>query len=111
MEKIIKTGTKVFFYDTEAKEPVVTESVCCGSFINIETGDIYYYLPNSKQPSYAVHTDKEACTESYERFMLFRQHVREAQARIDAEREGLGVINVKKELQGILYPPEEKEEA
>lgn len=107
MDKIITTGTKVWYYDTEAKDPVITESVCCGSFINIESGDVYYYLPDSKQPSFAVYADKAACEESHKKFMVFRAHVAAAQAEIDAERQALGVINVRKELAGVLYPKEE----
>ena len=107
MDKIISTGEVIYYYDTEKVEPEVLQSVCCGSFINIETGDLYYYTPSSKQPSYAVHKDKADAEVALEKFIEFRKHVAEAQAAIDAEREALGNINLKQELSGILYAPAE----
>lgn len=108
MVETIKIGTKVYAYDSEAREPEVFESVIVGSFINIETGNLYYYLPQSKQPAYAIHESKEEAEASLERFVAFRKKVAALQKELDEERAALGEVNLKKELAGILYPEEEE---
>lgn len=110
MAKTFNIGDKVYAYDTEAREPSVFETVVCGLFINIESGYLFYYLPNSKQPAYAVHATEEEAKENLAKFMAFRAKVAELQKDLDAEREALGSINYKEELAGILYPPKEGEE-
>lgn len=41
MNKVYEIGTKVYVFDTEKQEPELVEDLICGSFINIESGDLY----------------------------------------------------------------------
>lgn len=96
MSKILEIGTKVFVFDTEKQEPALLEDMICGSFINIESGDLYYYTTKYKQPHYAVAETLEEGKERLQKFLDFRAFVREAQEKVNAKRaELMGELNFK----------------
>ena len=100
MANIYEIGTKVFVFDTEKQEPEIIEDLVCGSFINIESGDLYYYTTKFKQPHYAISDSLEEAKEKLTKFMDFRKFVREAQASVDARRKELmGDLNFKEQVE------------
>ena len=104
---ILEIGTKVYVFDTEKPEPELHEDLICGSFINIESGDLFYYTTKYKQPHYAVATTLEEGKERLTKFLDFRAFVREAQRQVDEKRaELMGEMNFKeviKEFWGACF--------
>lgn len=95
MVDTIKIGTEVWVFDTEAKDPELRADMVCGSFINLETGDLYYYTTKFKQPAYAVAETKEGAEEKLKKFLEFREFIRSAQAEVDSRRGELVKENYK----------------
>lgn len=96
MNKVYEIGTKVYVFDTEKQEPELVEDLICGSFINIESGDLYYYTTKYKQPHYAVAETLPEAEERLKKFLDFRAFVREAQEKVNAKRaELMGEMNFK----------------
>lgn len=79
----IKLGTQVFVFDIEATEPKVRKDVVVGAFINMETGDLWYYLSQNKAPAYAVSEVEFEIHKSLKRFLEFRGVLKDAQDEID----------------------------
>ena len=102
MADIFEIGTKVFIFDTEKQEPEIVEDMICGSFINIESGDLYYYTTKFKQPHYATAETLDEAKAKLEKFLEFRKFVRDAQASVDAKRaELMGNTNFKATLESF----------
>lgn len=99
--KVLEIGTPVWFFDIEAQEPVVKKDIVYGSFVNIETGDLYYYLSRNKVPSYALNEFEEEAKQSLEAFLEYRKYIAELQAKADEARATLGGINLKEYLDGV----------
>lgn len=89
MSEIIEIGTKVYVFDTEKQEPTLQEDMICGSFINIESGDLYYYTTKYKQPHYAVAATLEEGEAKLKKFLEYREFIRNAQAEVDEKRKEL----------------------
>lgn len=92
-------GDIVYVFDTENPKPEIIKDICVGSFINMETGDLYYYTTKTKQPAYAVNTDKEALEAIMVKHLDIVSMVRDMQKDIDARRNALGVVNMSKVLE------------
>lgn len=108
--KILEIGTKVFVFDTEKQEPDLQEDLICGSFINIESGDLFYYTTKYKQPHYAVAETLEEGKEKLEKFLDFRKFVRDAQKSVDEKRaELMGEFNFKEVLESFYVEQSAKQ--
>lgn len=99
--KIFDIGTPIWFFDVDAQEPVVTKDIVYGSFVNIESGDLYYYTSNHKVPAYAIYEFEEETKESLERFLEYRKYIAELQKKADDARATLGGINLKEYISDI----------
>lgn len=100
MSDIFEIGTKVYVFDTEKQEPEIVEDMICGSFINIESGDLYYYTTKFKQPHYATASSLDEAKQKLEKFLEFRKFVRDAQASVDEKRnELMGNVNFKSTIE------------
>lgn len=91
-------GDIVYVFDTENPKPEIFKDVCVGVFANMETGDLYYYTTKTKQPAYAVNTDKEALEAIMAKHLEIVAAVRDMQKDIDSRRSALGV-NMSKVLE------------
>ena len=89
MSNTIEIGTRVYVFDTEKQEPTLQEDMVCGSFINIESGDLYYYTTKYKQPHYAVATTLEEGEAKLKKFLEYRAFIKNAQAEVDEKRKEL----------------------
>lgn len=96
--KVLEIGTPIWFFDIESKEPVLKRDIVYGSFVNIESGDLYYYTADNKVPSYAIGEFEETVKQSLEAFLEYRKYIAELQAKADEARATLGGINLKEYL-------------
>lgn len=97
--KVFDIGTKVFYFDIDSTEPVLIKDIVYGSFVNIESSDLYYYTAKHKVPSYAIYEYEEDAKEALERFLEYRKFVAELQAKADEARASLGGTNLKEYLE------------
>lgn len=104
-------GDIVYVFDTENPKPEVFKDICVGCFINMETGDLYYYTTKTKQPAYAVNSDKEELKKIMAKHLEIVADVREIQKDIDARRNELGTVNMSEALEEAKKQIEREEAA
>lgn len=104
-------GDIVYVFDTENPKPEVFKDICVGSFINMETGDLYYYTTKTKQPAYAVNGDKEELEKIMAKHLDIVYDVRDMQEAIDARRNALGTVNMSEALEEAKKQIEREEAA
>jgi len=81
--------TPVWAFDIEAATPAIRKDLVVGAFVNMETGDLWYYLTNSKAPAYAVDSDETDIVKKFDKFMTFRQVLKTAQTEVDEVKQAM----------------------
>lgn len=100
---MFEIGDVVYAFDTESTKPSVFKTVVVGRWINIESGDLYYYLFESKQPAYSLSKTKEEAEEKLQKFYEFRKFIADQQEAVyEKKKELFGEQNYKDFLDNIL---------